>query len=125
MAASAQFRDSLMFARENMKRLRLCLLAALLLVGSQVGCSRAFTRSPDVSDSIRKTFDKSSLELGERHEEIGPETKGKPSACIQWSKGSGRARRTLRKTVKTVATPKAVPEDREKKLQAENENHSQ
>jgi cytochrome oxidase Cu insertion factor (SCO1/SenC/PrrC family) len=79
MGASARFLDSLLFAKENMRRLKLWLLVALLAVGSLVSCSRASTKSPDASDSIRKSFDKSGPELGEGCEETGSETtKGKP-----------------------------------------------
>ena len=105
-----------------MKMLKLCLLAAPLLLGSLAGCSRASTKSPDASE-IHKTFNKSGLELGDGREEVGLETKSKPSACVQWSKGQGRTRRTLRKVVKTVADPEGGPEGRDKKLQAENESH--
>jgi peptidoglycan hydrolase-like protein with peptidoglycan-binding domain len=60
----------------------------------------------------------------EGREETGIETtKGKPSAGIKWAKGSGRTIRTLRKAVKTPADPEAVPEDREKKLQAETKEY--
>ena len=57
-------------------------------------------------------------------EETGYQTtKGKPSAGIKWAKGSGRSK-TLRKPVKTVAAPENSG-DREKTLQAENDNHPQ
>jgi peptidoglycan hydrolase-like protein with peptidoglycan-binding domain len=57
-------------------------------------------------------------------EETGDQTtKGKPSAGIKWAKGSGRSK-TLRKPVKTVAAPENSG-DREKTLQAENDNHPQ
>jgi hypothetical protein len=115
-----------LIAGEPMKRLKLWSLVAALALGNLVGCSRASTNSPDASDSIRKSFDKSGRELGEGREETGPETtKGKPSACIKWAKGSGRTSKPLRKAVKTAADREAVPEDREKKLQAENETHPQ
>src|SRR5208337_5464135 len=51
--------------------------------------------------------------------------KGKPSAGIKWAKGSGRISKTPRKAVKTVAAPESGPGDREKTLQAENDNHPQ
>ena len=41
-----------------MTKLKLCLTIFILLtVGSLAGCSRASTKSPDVSDSIRKSLD--------------------------------------------------------------------
>src|ERR1700694_1538058 len=62
----------------------------------------------------------------EGREEAGDETtKGKPSAGIKWAKGSRRTSKTLRKAVKTVAAPESGREDREKTLQAENDNHPQ
>jgi len=62
----------------------------------------------------------------EGREETGYETtKGKPSAGIKWAKGSGRTSKTLRKAVKTVAAPESGRGDREKTLQAENDNHPQ
>ena len=45
-----------------MKTLKLCItLLILLAVGSLVGCSRTSMRSPDVSDSIRKSLDQAGL----------------------------------------------------------------
>ena len=45
-----------------MKTLKLCLAVLMLLaVGSLVGCSRTSTKSPDVSDSIRKSLDQAGL----------------------------------------------------------------
>jgi peptidoglycan hydrolase-like protein with peptidoglycan-binding domain len=62
----------------------------------------------------------------EGREETGYETaKGKPSAYIKWAKGSGRTSKTLQKAVKTVAAPESGRGDREKTLQAENDNHDQ
>jgi hypothetical protein len=59
-------------------------------------------------------------------EESGYETaKSKPSAYIEWAKGSRRTSKTLRKAVKTVAAPESGWEDREKTLQAENDNPPQ
>ena len=49
----------------------------------------------------------------------------KPSAGIQWAKGSGRKSKTLRKAVKTAAAPESGGADREKTLQAGNDNHPQ
>jgi osmotically-inducible protein OsmY len=47
---------------ENMKTLKLCLtLLMLLAVGSLVGCSGTSTKSPDVSDSIRRSLDEAGL----------------------------------------------------------------
>ena len=44
--------------RKNMKTLKLCLTVLVLLaIGSLMGCSRASTKSPDVSDSIRNSLD--------------------------------------------------------------------
>lgn len=59
----------------------------------------------------------------ESREETGYQTAtGKPSAYIEWAKGSGRTSKTLQKVVKTVATPESG--DREKTLKEENENHA-
>ena len=106
-----------------MKRLKLWLLVAVVAIGSLVGCSRASTKSRDASDHTRKLFDQSGRELGVSREEVRAETtKNKPSACIKWAKGSGR-RSTLRRAIKTAADPQAVPENREKNLQAANDNY--
>jgi hyperosmotically inducible periplasmic protein len=44
--------------RRNMKKLRLLVvMVALLAVGILAGCSQTATKSPDVSDSIRKSLD--------------------------------------------------------------------
>src|ERR1039457_6928004 len=44
--------------RKNMKKLRLSVvMVALLAVGILAGCSQTATKSPDVSDSIRKSLD--------------------------------------------------------------------
>jgi peptidoglycan hydrolase-like protein with peptidoglycan-binding domain len=62
----------------------------------------------------------------EGREETGNENaKGKPSAGIKWAKGSGRTSKTLQKAVKTVAAPESGRGDREKALQADNDNHPQ
>lgn len=61
----------------------------------------------------------------EGREENGYETQGKPSAGINWTKGSGRASKTLRKVVKTWATRESGREGRGKPLRAENENSPQ
>jgi peptidoglycan hydrolase-like protein with peptidoglycan-binding domain len=67
-------------------------------------------------------------ELGvspEVREETGNETtKGKPSAYIEWGKGSGRTSKTLPKAVKTGAVPESGRGDRKKTLPAENNNHA-
>ena len=77
--------------REFMKVLMLWLLVALLAVVSLMGCSRSYATAPAAPDSIRKSL------------ETGPETtKGKPSACKKWVKGSGQTNRPLRKAVKTT-----------------------
>jgi hypothetical protein len=101
-----------------MKRLKLWSLVAGLAVGNLVGCSRASRKSPGASDGIRL-----GREVAEGRQEIGPgTTKGKPSACIKWDKSSGRLSKPPRKAAKDTAVPQRVPEDREKRLQAQNEN---
>ena len=100
-----------------MKRLKLWSLVVALALGNLVGCSRASRNSPGAADGIR-----SGREVAEGHQEIGPgTTKGKPSACIKWDKGSGRLRNP-QKAAKDTAVPQRVSEDREKKLQDQNEN---
>ena len=48
--------------RNNLKALRVCLaLLMLLAVGCLVGCSKSSTKSPDVSDNIRKSLDQAGL----------------------------------------------------------------
>jgi hyperosmotically inducible protein len=48
--------------RKNMKRLKLCLTIFMLLaVVGLVGCSKTITKSPDVSESIRKALDQAGL----------------------------------------------------------------
>lgn len=62
----------------------------------------------------------------EGREETGSETTtGKPSAYIEWTKGSRRISKTLRKAAKPVDAPEAGRGHREKTLQAENDNHPQ
>lgn len=62
----------------------------------------------------------------EGRQEAGYETaKGKPSAGIKWARGSGRTSKTLRKTVKKVASSESGRADRGKTLQAENDTHPQ
>jgi peptidoglycan hydrolase-like protein with peptidoglycan-binding domain len=52
-------------------------------------------------------------------------TKGKPSAGIEWPKGSRRSSQTQRKEVTPVAATATGPVDREKTPQAENDNDPQ
>jgi hypothetical protein len=100
-----------------MKRLKLWSLVAGLALGSLVGCSRASRNSPGAEDGIR-----SDREVAEGGREIGPGTiNGKPSACIKWDKSSRRLSKPPRKAAKGTAVPQRVL-DREKKLQAQNEN---
>ncbi|HEX4920832.1 MAG TPA: hypothetical protein VFV92_08840, partial [Candidatus Bathyarchaeia archaeon] len=62
----------------------------------------------------------------EDREETGYETaKGKPSAYMNRAKGLGRTSKTPRKPVKAVAAAESGLEDRQKSLQAENDNHPQ
>ena len=62
----------------------------------------------------------------EGREKTGYQTAtGKPSAYIEWAKGSGRTSKILRKAVQTVAAPESGSRDREKALQAESDNHPQ
>jgi hypothetical protein len=51
--------------------------------------------------------------------------KGKPSAYMNRAKGLGRTSKTPRKPVKAVAAAESGLEDRQKSLQAENDNHPQ
>lgn len=109
-----------------MKKREQWLLVAGLAVGSLVSCSRASTKSPGGSNSMRKSIDPSGRELVQGGSETDPEAiKDKPSPCIKWAKGVGPTSKRQRKAIKTAAGPKAVPEDPEKKLQAENESHQQ
>jgi peptidoglycan hydrolase-like protein with peptidoglycan-binding domain len=55
----------------------------------------------------------------------GEVKRDKPSAGIKWAKGSGRTSKTPRQGVKTIVAPESGRGDRERKLQAENEKHSQ
>ena len=55
----------------------------------------------------------------------GKASAGKPSAGKKWAKGSGRTSKTLPKQVKTVAAPESSRGDREKTLQADNDDHPQ
>jgi len=60
-----------------------------------------------------------------RQETAYETTQGKPSAGIKWARGSGRTSTTRRKTDVTVAAPESGRANREKTLQAENDNHPQ
>lgn len=100
-----------------MKRLALWSLVVGLALGNLVGCSRTSRNSPAAEDRIR-----SDREIAEGRQEFGPgTTDGKPSACIKWDKSSRRLSKPPRNAAKSTAVPRPVP-DREKKLQAENEN---
>ena len=106
--------------RKPVKRLKLWSLVVGLALGSLVGCSRASRHSSGAEDSIR-----SDREVAEGRQEFGPgTTDGKPSACINWDKSSPRLSKLPRKAAKGNAVPQPVP-DREKKLQAQNENQPQ
>jgi peptidoglycan hydrolase-like protein with peptidoglycan-binding domain len=62
----------------------------------------------------------------EDREETGYETaKGKPSAYMNRAKGLGRTSKTPRKPVKAVAASESGLEDRQKSLQADNDNPPQ
>jgi hypothetical protein len=100
-----------------MKRLKLWSLILGLAVGNLMGCSRASTKSPDASDGTR-----AGREFAEGRQEVGPgTTDGKPSACVKWDKSSRRLSKPPRKAAKDTAVPERVL-DREKNLQAQNEN---
>jgi hypothetical protein len=62
----------------------------------------------------------------EGRQETGYEAaKGKPSAYVEWAKGSRRTHGTLRKAVEAVAAPETGRTQHQKILQAENERHDQ
>ena len=107
-----------------MKMLKLCLLAAPLLLGSLAGCSRASTKSPDASE-IHKTFNKSGLELGDGREEVGLSRRrvNRPHPPSNGQKVKGEQGGRCGRWSRPLPTLKAVPEGRDKKLQAENESH--
>jgi peptidoglycan hydrolase-like protein with peptidoglycan-binding domain len=66
------------------------------------------------------------ITVPEGREKTGDETTmGKPSAGVKWAKNSGRTSKILPKAVKTVAAPERGRGNREKTLQAENDNHNQ
>jgi peptidoglycan hydrolase-like protein with peptidoglycan-binding domain len=74
-------------------------------------------------ESSGRSFKGAGQKVGEGSDRAGHETaKSKPSACIRWTKGSGRTSKT-RKEVKTAAASESTRGDHEKRLQAENENH--
>jgi hypothetical protein len=88
-----------------------------LALGNLVGCSRASRNSSGAEDGIR-----SDREVAEGRQEFSPgTTDSKPSACIRWDKSSGRLSKPKQKAAKGNAIPQPVP-DREKKLQAQNED---
>jgi peptidoglycan hydrolase-like protein with peptidoglycan-binding domain len=63
-------------------------------------------------------------EVGHGSDRIRSEIeRGKPSANINWTNGSRRTSKTLRKPVKTVAAPESRRGDSAKTLQAENDTH--
>jgi hypothetical protein len=98
--------------REPMKRLKLWSLVAVLAVGNFMGCSRASTKPPHASDSIR-----AGRGVAEGRQEVAPGTAQlKPSACIKRDKGSARLSKPLRKAKDAI-----VSKDPERKLQAKNE----
>ena len=103
--------------REPMKRLKLWSLVVVLAVGELMGCSRASTKPPNASDGIR-----AGRAVAEGRPEVAPgTTQLKPSACIKRDKSSGRLSKPPRKAAKGTAVPQRVL-DREKRLQAQNEN---
>jgi hypothetical protein len=104
-------------ARQLLKRPRYLLLLAGLTAGNFVSCSSTPARSPGVSHVTP-----SGQPTAEMREKDQPGTTGsKPSACIKFEKGSGRAAKPLRKTAKLPLASREVPAGREKQLQAENE----
>jgi hypothetical protein len=103
--------------REPVKRLKPWSLVVGLALANLVGCSRASRNSSGAEHRIR-----SDREVAEGRPEFGPgTTDGKPSACIKWDKSSRRLSKRPRKAAKGNAVPQLIP-DREKKLQAQNEN---
>lgn len=99
-------------------RLKQWSLVVGLALGNLLGCSSASRSSSGSEGGIR-----SDRKVVERYQEFAPgTTDGKPSACIKWDKGSRRLSKPPRKAAKDNALPQPVP-DREKKLQAQNENH--
>ena|ERR1700690_2347264 len=99
-----------------MKRLKLWSLVAGLALGSLVGCARTSRNSPGAEDGIR-----SEREVAEDGREFSPGTiHDKPSACIKWDKGSRRLSKS-RKAARDTAVLQRVL-DRDKRLQAQNEN---
>jgi Putative peptidoglycan binding domain len=72
-----------------------------------------------------QTADKLGVRPEDREETGYETTKGKPSAYMNRAKGLGRTSKTPRKAVKAVAAAESGLEDRQKSLQAENDNHPQ
>jgi hypothetical protein len=98
-------------------RLKLWTLVGGLALGNLLGCSRA-PRNFEPSDAVR-----SGPEVAEGAPETIPGTnQDKPSPCIKWAKGSGRLTKPVRKAVKTTVGTESPSRDRQKRLQAENEN---
>ena len=97
-----------------MLRPKLWTLVAGLALGNLLGCSRA-PRNSEPSDAVG-----SNREVAEVAPETIPGTNpDKPSPCIKWAKGSGRLSKP--EVVKTTGT-ESTSRDRQKRLQAENEN---
>ena len=89
--------------------------------------TRASIRAYQKSENLRVTGQldtQTATKLGVRpggRDQTGHETpQGKPSAGI---KSAGRTSKPLAKAVKRVASPESVRTDRQKTLQAENDNH--
>jgi hypothetical protein len=103
--------------REPVKRLKPWSLVVGLALGNLVGCSRASRNSSGAEDGIH-----ADREVAEGRQEFSPgTTDGKPSAYIRWDKSSRRLSKPKRKAAKGNAIPQPVP-DREKKLQAQNDD---
>jgi peptidoglycan hydrolase-like protein with peptidoglycan-binding domain len=63
-------------------------------------------------------------DAGHSSDRTGSEVeRGKPSANVNWTNGSRRTSKTLRKPVKTVAAPESRRGDSAKTLHAENDTH--
>jgi peptidoglycan hydrolase-like protein with peptidoglycan-binding domain len=76
---------------------------------------------PETGQLDTQTADKLQVKPEGRVETGSEITKDKPSAYIQWAKGSERKTKTQRKAGKTVAAPEGARGDREEKLQAESD----
>src|SRR6202035_1315303 len=104
-------------ARRLLRRPRYLLLIAGLAAGNFVSCSSTPTRP--LSTLRNATFGES---IAGTRVQDQPGTPGnKPSACIKFEKGSGRAAKSPRRVAKGPAISREVPTGREKQLQAENE----